>query len=261
MTFTGTWQCVLSIKQPFWFDDRNSTGHFCRRDQPVISHFVTVTNKAELEIMLRRAQLAVLNPRHNPQEFLNADVTYPHPLQVAFSPNIISLEIQGPGLPELSFYDLPGSIQVVEDGQDQALVKWIEKLISEYIEDEKTLVLLACGADQDVETSKTLGIIKNCKAETRTLGVLTKTDLASPLKMDYIKDIMHGRFSLGRGWFAVKLLSQEEIQNGVDARESEAKLFGREPWNTFASDLQPRFGIPRLQEAISLSLTDHIRGE
>lgn len=261
MSYTGAWQCVLSIKQPFWFDDRKNTGQFFPRDQPVTSHFATVTNKAELETMLRRSQLAVLNPRHNPQEYLNADVTSPHPLQVAFSPNIISLEIQGPGLPELSFYDLPGSIQVVEDGQDQALVKWIEKLLSEYIQDEKTLILLACGADQDVETSKTLGVIKTCKAESRTLGVLTKVDLASPLKMEYIKDIMHGRFSLGRGWFAVKLLSQEEIQNRVDAREVEAKVFGREPWNTFAPDLQQRLGIPRLQEAISHSLTDHIRGE
>lgn len=258
---SGTWQCSVSIKQPFWFDDRNSEGHFHRRDQPTTEHFATVTNKAELETTLRRAQLAVLNPRQPPQTYVNADVGTAPSLQVAFSPNIIILEIQGPDLPEFSFYDLPGSINVVEDGEDQSLVKWIEKLISEYLKDEKTLILLACGADQDVETSTTFRYIKKCKAESRTAGVLTKVDLLSRDKVDYIREILTGRFFLGRGWFATKQLSQEEIKNGINARQREAEVFSHEPWVSFAGHLQERFGIPKLQEAVSRSLTDHIRGE
>ncbi|KAM0723518.1 hypothetical protein Q7P37_000505 [Cladosporium fusiforme] len=265
---TSTWQCTVSIKQLFWFDDRTkfdsrgNQGPFFPLDQPDIQHFTTVNNRTDLEVVLRRAQLAVLNPRRPPKEFVNANVDSAEPTQIAFSPNIISLEIQGPSLPELSFYDLPGSIAVIEDGQDQSLVQWIEELVSGYLRDEKTLILLACGADQDVETSTTFGYLKKCNAQARTVGVLTKVDLLSPARMNYIQNLMKGKkFSLGSGWFATKQLSQEEIMNGVDARKCEADLFSREPWTNFAAHLQERFGIPRLQEAISRSLTDHIRGE
>lgn len=251
----------MSIKKEFWFDDRVTTGQFYPLKPPVISHFVTVHDKSELETVLRRAQLAVLNPRQEPERFINADVTASHPLQVEFSPNVICLEIQGPDLPELSFYDLPGAINVIEDGQDQSLVQWIEGLVCDYVRDEKTLILLACGADQDVNVVTSFRWLKNCKAEHRTVGVLTKVDLLSQDRMKYIQDIMCGKFSLGRGWFATKQLSQEEIKRGVDARKREADLFNSEPWASFPGDLQQRFGIPKLQEAVSRSLTDHIRGE
>jgi hypothetical protein len=77
--------------------------------------------------------------------------------QVAFSPNIVSLEIQGPELPELSFFDLPGTINVVgeeDDPNDQGLVQRISKLVTTFLKDEKSLVLLACG-----KLVLTLGIV------------------------------------------------------------------------------------------------------
>jgi hypothetical protein len=86
----------------------------------VVTHFTTVYEKSDLESMLRRAQLAILNPRDNPQTFVNVDLASNIPRsQVPFSPNIVCLEIQGPNLPELYFYDLPGSINVIEDDEDQ----------------------------------------------------------------------------------------------------------------------------------------------
>lgn len=115
-----------------------------------MTHFANVTNKERLEPMLRNAQLAVLNPRENPQQFINADdaVEAQAMRQVAFSPNVVCLEIQGPGLPELSFFDLPGTINVVgeeDDPEDQDLVQRITDLVTTYLVDEKSLVLLACG--------------------------------------------------------------------------------------------------------------------
>lgn len=150
----ATWLCSISIQQEYYFhtDGPDDPGRFRKRDGQIDPmHFYTVTKKSELEAMLRKAQLAILNPRDDPQKFVGIDLaSVSLPRQVPFSPNVISLEIQGPNLPELYFYDLPGSINVIEDGEDPNLVQMIEDLVSTYLRDEKCLILLACGADQDV---------------------------------------------------------------------------------------------------------------
>jgi hypothetical protein len=262
------WLCSISIQQEYYFhtDGPNDLGRFRKREgQTEPMHFYTVTKKSELEAMLRKAQLAILNPRDDPQKFVSFDLASESlPRQVPFSPNVISLEIQGPSLPELYFYDLPGSINVIEDGEDPALVRMIENLVSSYLKDQKCLILLACGADQDVETSTTFRFIKNCRATERCAGVLTKADLLPPGKLPYIKQILNGKkFTLGKGWFFTKQLSQAQIDKGIShaaARDLEADFFRQQPWSDLA-ELQSRFGIDRLQDAVSQSMTDHIRGE
>ena len=264
----ATWLCSISIQQEYYFhtDGPDDPGRFRKRDGQIDPmHFYTVTKKSELEAMLRKAQLAILNPRDDPQKFVSIDLASTSlPRQVPFSPNVISLEIQGPNLPELYFYDLPGSINVIEDGEDPSLVQMIEDLVSTYLQDEKCLILLACGADQDVETSTTFRFIKNCRATERCAGVVTKADLLPPGKLPYIKQILNGKkFALGKGWFFTKQLSQAQIDQGIShavARDLEADFFRQQPWSGLA-DLQARFGIERLQEAVSHSMTEHIRGE
>lgn len=233
--------------------------------QNVVTQFATVTDKHELEPMLRRAQVAILNPRADPQTFVDVDLaSLSLHQQVPFSPNVVCLEIQGPDLPELYFYDLPGSINVIEDNEDPGLVQMIEKLVKTYIKDEKCLILLACGADQDVETSTTFRFIKDCQATQRCVGVLTKADLLPPGKLAYIQQILSGtKFTLGKGWYITKQLSQEQIDQGIShtmARELEATFFSQNEWAAL-DRLQQRFGIGRVQEIVSRSMTDHIRGE
>jgi len=264
----ATWLCSISIQQEYYFhtDGPNDLGRFRKREgQADPMHFYTVTKKSELEEMLRKAQLAILNPRDDPQKFVSIDLASESlPRQVPFSPNVISLEIQGPNLPELYFYDLPGSINVIEDGEDSGLVRMIEDLVSTYLKDEKCLILLACGADQDVETSTTFRFIKNCRATQRCAGVITKADLLPPGKLPYIKQVLNGKkFQLGKGWYITKQLSQAQIDQGIThavARDLEANFFRQQPWSGLA-ELQSRFGIERLQDAVSQSMTDHIRGE
>lgn len=259
------WACTISIQQNHYFEGPSDSGTFQPLGQNVVTHFATVTDKNELEPMLRKAQLAILNPRDDPKSFVDIDLaSISLPRQVPFSPNVVSLEIQGPDLPELYFYDLPGSINVIEDNENPALVKMIEKLITTYINDEKCLILLACGADQDVETSTTFRFIKDCHATQRCVGVLTKADLLPPGKLDYIQQILSGRkFTLGKGWFITKQLCQKQIDQGVShtmARELEAAFFRQNMWAAL-DKMQHCFGIGRVQEIVSRSMTDHIRGE
>jgi hypothetical protein len=116
------------------------------------------------------------------------------------------------------------------------------------------------GADQDVETSKTLSFIRGRGATARCVGVLTKADLMPPGKSDYVQSILDGKkFALGKGWFITKQLSQEQIEQGIThaaARVLEADFFSSLLWAQGG-----RCGIPQLQEAVSRFLTEHIRGE
>lgn len=75
-----------------------------------------LTSKTELETMLRRAQLAVLNPAISPERFVDLNVDLPASYensldftdQLAFSSNVVCVTVWGPDVPDLSFIDLPG---------------------------------------------------------------------------------------------------------------------------------------------------------
>jgi hypothetical protein len=147
-TNDGAWSCSIYIQQNSFFE--NGTFRSLENEGKLPeTHFANVTNKELLEPMLRRAQLAVLNPGANPMQFLDIDLDGAQATrQVAFSPNIVCLRIQGPGLPEFSFIDLPGTITNIgeeDDPKDKGLVQRIEKLVLEYLGRKKALVLLACG--------------------------------------------------------------------------------------------------------------------
>lgn len=76
-----------------------------------------VTDTRDLERMLRRAQLAILNPRVSAERFITLDVDNRAQLshligpasQLNFSSNVVCVDVSGPHVPDLSFTDLPGS--------------------------------------------------------------------------------------------------------------------------------------------------------
>ncbi|RMY05984.1 hypothetical protein D0867_09845 [Hortaea werneckii] len=224
-------------------------------------HFATIHHKDSLEEMLRRAQLALLNPHSDPAQFRSThSSSFRAKNELGFSPNPIHIQINGPDLPELSFLDLPGAINVHRDPNEQHLVAFIQKLLHNYIRDEQALVLLALSADQDPETSTAFRFIKECTAEGRTMGVLTKPDLVTKGRMPKIHDLLYGEdFQLGSGWFVTKQLSSEEADLFVpyaEARRREQEFFSREPWASTA--LVERFGIGNVQATISRRLELHI---
>lgn len=73
-------------------------------------------DKTQLEEMLRRAQLAILNPSLPPSFFEDFDTKSlklgekpPGSIrQLAFSNNVVCLDLQAPEVTDLSFIDLPG---------------------------------------------------------------------------------------------------------------------------------------------------------
>lgn len=223
---------------------------------------MTIYDKSQLHAALQRAQLALLHPGQPQAIYSNPGELSLNPNEVSFSPNVVSLEIEAPDLPELSLFDLPGAINVYED---QKQVRFVEDLIKTYVRDEKALVLLACSANADVETSTAFRFVKDCEAIDRCMGVLTKPDLLVRQRYATIQRILCGQeHELGSDWYVTKQLTQEEVESSVsyaEARRRERTFFGHEPWTTVLADHSRRFGIQSIQQTVARKLTDHILAE
>lgn len=270
----GSWRCVVNLRLDFARDPTARAGPDIKYDgwrqlqTPETEPFCTVSNKQELDFVLKAAQQAILNPHQDPRTFLSGSTSQLHNAShsaVKFSPNIIALDIEGPELPELSLYDLPGSINVVDGEDDQHLVEIVKNLIKSHLSDEKTLFLLACTANQDFENSTTFRYVKECKAQDRCSGVLTKPDLMTASRFDFVKRLLKRQaFRLGGPWFVTRQLSQVEVDSGKshsEARAIEQAFFndtGR--WNE-EPELRRYLGTANLQKAVSGKLVEHILKE
>jgi GTPase SAR1 family protein len=267
------WTCIVSLQQ---HSDLHGRGQWRRRDETNITHFATIYDEGDLEAVLRRAQLALLNPQEDPKHFLDSDWNKHTNNKAVFSPNVISLEIQASNLPELEFYDLPGCINSYDlpkstkadakqrQKEEKDLIQMIKSTVVSYIKEENCLILLACSADQDLEMSLTMKHIRDNDAEGRCIGVLTKADLVPSSKFPAILEILEGKkYQLEHPWFVTKQPSQQEIAEGLDndaAREREIEFFATSPWIENISS-RDQYGISQLSSQISLNLSDHILSE
>jgi hypothetical protein len=141
-------------------------------EEPHETTFASTESPEDLEELIFRAQLATLNAVDSPQVFLHGSIAslkesyqYAH-----FSPNVVCIRISQPGLPSLSFYDLPGIIGQVEDIKDQYLVKFIKDLVTEYIVDPKSLILVTHSLSDDLHNSPAGGLARDLDVTQRCVG-------------------------------------------------------------------------------------------
>lgn len=124
-----------------------------------------------MEKTLFWAQLATLNPGSDYELYTpGKNASTARSFEVKFSPNVVRLDIIGPNLPNLSFYDLPGVINVADTKEELYLIELVVNLVKGYIEADNCIILLALPMTDDVANSRAYGIIKEVEAEYRTLG-------------------------------------------------------------------------------------------
>ncbi|KAK3987971.1 P-loop containing nucleoside triphosphate hydrolase protein [Cladorrhinum sp. PSN332] len=148
----------------------------------------------EIETVLRCAQLAILNPNIPYQRFIpkprggdgpdSARLALPEMAcrkedssEAQFSPNTVALEIKGPDLADLNFYDLPGVFNTARRLEDSYLERVVQNLTSEYIARPNAIILWAVPMNLDTENSLALRLIRQSRADHRCVGVITKADL------------------------------------------------------------------------------------
>ncbi|KAF2176021.1 hypothetical protein K469DRAFT_682815 [Zopfia rhizophila CBS 207.26] len=125
------------------------------------SDFAMTNNQADLETLIYQAQLAILNPGQNSMSYVPGSINeiVSDYCQIEFSPNTMCIYISAPGLPNLSFYELPGIITQVQDRSKGYLIGLVKELVAEYIKDLNALVLLVCSLEVGIQVSSAAGIM------------------------------------------------------------------------------------------------------
>jgi GTP-binding protein EngB required for normal cell division len=266
------WKCVVYLSRRYWYDPSKQMRAVPRKAQslgpwvPIGGRdeevFITLTNKSEVENAIKWAQIAILNPNSDSEIYIpgknqrSADTT-----AVKFSPNVVRLDISAPGFPALSFYDLPGVISQPEHDDETYLVGLVENLVKHYVSQENCIVLLTLTMTDDATNSSAARLIRDIKsAKERTLGVLTKPDRISEMEsFDQWKEILAGeKFKLGHGYFVVRNNQDPKVDH-AKARMEEDVFFSDPFWVGMMSQYRDRFGVRRLQTALSAILMDQIQ--
>ena len=140
---------------------------------------MSTNDPTALEQIIGRAQLAIISPLVDYKEFLKASKVHLDAFhRCKFSPNVVCISITHPGLPALSFYDLPG---IVGQAEDPLEVKFVRDLVVEYVKDPEALILVTCAMDNDIANSTAGGIARAMKATGRCIGTRTPSIRMLPL--------------------------------------------------------------------------------
>lgn len=181
----------------------------------------------------------------------------------AFSRDVLSIEIAGPGRPHLTLVDLPGLIHSENKMQSKEDVELIRGLVDDYIKEKRTIIMAVVSAKNDYANQI---ILKKCRDVDhkghRTIGIITKPDFlesgsdneASWIELAENKDIF---FELG--WHVLKNRSDKEINKSfADRNAAEAAFFAQGSYRDLPSAM---LGIESLRGRLSQLLYKHLKTE
>ncbi|KAK4184661.1 hypothetical protein QBC35DRAFT_46463 [Podospora australis] len=241
------------------------------RSQSHRVEFKTVRDRfdaEEIETILLCAQVAILNPSTPHQVFvpkLGPDNRLAKPdilkrkeesSEAQFSPNTVALEIKGPELADLNFYDLPGVFNTARRQEDSYLERVVQNLTQEYVSRPKAIILWAVPMNLDTENSLALRIIRQAKAEDRCVGVITKADLLPREAAErWFEMLDGGGHHTGLGYF---ITSRQGHDLEEQTRREEA-FFNRtadstNEWPVCFDHFRDKCGIEKLKSFLSYKL-------
>ena len=230
---------------------------------PEKSFFALVTSKEEVARVLGWAQMAILNPGNSHEKYQpRPGWTPPSPeSQVQFSPNVVQLDISGPGLPNLHFYDLPGIINVSEIPTEKYLPALVRNLVTDYIKADNCINLLAIPMTDDPANSSATALIEKAGANSRTIGVLTKPDRVQKGESfeQWSSRLSGQKAQLGYGYHVIKNNFDPLVEHSVARTQEEEFFANEEPFATELAHFSGQFGTLNLQTVLSRRLTSLIQ--
>ncbi|KAJ7066228.1 P-loop containing nucleoside triphosphate hydrolase protein [Mycena amicta] len=161
-----------------------------------------------------------------------------------FSEDCVCVFAKGPNMPDLCFYDIPGVIEDVPDGQDTTQIDMIKNLVKKYASKRNCIVLLVVSCEYDLEIGGVARLIftdSDPELKERTVGVLTKVDrIVDDMKPAWLDTFNNKTRKLDNGWFAVKLPA------GGDIPEEDRNRLGSEQLTQYISKLLSNLVAARL---------------
>ncbi|OAA57100.1 dynamin family protein [Niveomyces insectorum RCEF 264] len=294
----GSWSCRISLQQDYEFRPpaqvtrANPFGPWFEQHRNV-KDFANLGDPTKIEETLRWAQIATLNPSRDHGLYkpgtgeiwrrtqrVNAGEEIHEENEAAFSPNTVALNIHAPGLADLSFYDLPGVFTSAKRDEDQYLVQVVQNLTAKYISHQQAIILWAVPMNADPETSSTFSIIRAKKAQSRTIGIMTKADLLPPdpnASAQWTAMLRGEQHRVGHGYFMTArpivtqnlipdaILSQRDPARPADDLERQGAFeeaffnkqlpgLANQEWRDCFKDFEDRCGVSRLAKFMSQQL-------
>ncbi|XP_067401319.1 interferon-induced GTP-binding protein Mx2-like [Emydura macquarii macquarii] len=181
---------------------------------------------------------------------------------VGISPELISLEISSPNVPDLTLIDLPGIARVAVGNQPQDIGEQIKKLIKKFIAKQETINLVVVPSNVDIATTEALKMAQEVDPDgERTLGILTKPDLVDRGTEESVVDIVRNLvIHLRKGYMIVKCRGQQDIHNNqtlASAIQKERAFFEEHEHFRVLLD-ENKATIPILAEKLTSELVEHI---
>ncbi|OCH96157.1 hypothetical protein OBBRIDRAFT_719052 [Obba rivulosa] len=253
------WRCQVRIRRTYV----SSGEYFNFGDQPEglreIPFGDAITNKKDIELVLRRAQAAVLNPHQGRAHYVNMSfeqLQNERPDRSAtFSRDVICLDLSGPDLSDLTFVDLPGLVQYTAGDTD---AQWlVNDLVSEHIRG-KCLILVTMPMNDNIENQTAMKLARTFDPSgERTIGVITKPDTlpagSTGSRREWL-EIFEGRsHQLKHGYYCTRQPDDDvraQGQSEAEALAAEEAFFATSPiWSNTAQ--RNRLGTRNLVSALS----------
>ncbi|KAG1903478.1 P-loop containing nucleoside triphosphate hydrolase protein [Suillus fuscotomentosus] len=247
-----SWSCSITLRMNF-----DSNGKDMAKTVTV-PFGRTITDRNEVEVWLRRAQSAILNPNLPSASFHTKTIEELRSAKntLKFSRNVVCVSIEDPDATDLSFYDLPGLIQN-EEAETVALVKG---LAEHYTQKKNTIILTTIPMSDDMENQQSMSLARAADPDgKRTIGVLTKPDTLGAGAINQRKrwvEIIEGHsedHKLRHGFYCVRLPDDAERSQRLSRAELQrraAEYFDTtSPWNGVSD--RHRFGIPGFVSDVS----------
>ena len=166
--------------------------------------------------------------------------------------DLIELQVEDPSVRDLTVVDLPGIARNPIADQPKDIHQQTTKLIKKFIEQEGSVILCVFPANVDVATVESFALARTVDPEgTRTIGVITKADLAPNQDMLIQQLLMDPAnvFHLKLGFIAVRNRSTEEQISLEEARKREREFFSKHR-ASFIGEL-PCLGIDALIDRLA----------
>ncbi|KAG8994196.1 hypothetical protein FRB94_010067 [Tulasnella sp. JGI-2019a] len=259
LQFSPSWSCTILLR---FSVDASGKPLGSPHDIP-FGPALAEDDKDKVEHLLRRAQLAILHPTMDPNQFLGEaePITTDH-IEQSFSQNCVCIRVTGPNVPDLYFYDLPGIIANVTEGGNEGDIKLVEDLAKSFINRSNCIILLVISCETDFENQGAGRLVlKGNSPRKRTVGVLTKVDRIEPGAEDkWISMLNNKENALPNGWFCVKQPDLAQLRSGIsweDAKAAERRFFlETPPWVSLDRSAHRRLGSSALAEKLGKILSD-----
>lgn len=151
--------------------------------------------------------------------------------------DMIELLVEDPSVRDLTLVDLPGIAHNPIDGQPDDIYDQTVNLIRQFIRQEGSVILCVFPANVDIATVQSFKLAREVDPlGKRTIGVITKSDLASDQDLLVRQLLMdrHDVLHLKLGFVAVRNRNTKESIALQEAHEKEKEFFSKHPASSAA---------------------------